>query len=78
MEKYDLPSKMTSSIGSLHEGMLTELKINGKVLEGGIRGSNELKGNGPTLFDLNVNLVVEMWCQQCSEGSITVLHKLDG
>ena len=52
-----------------------------KSMEGAIKASNGLRQGytmAPTISNFYVNLVVEMWCQQCSKGGITVLYKLDG
>ena len=79
--KYGIPRKMISLIQSFHENMSAELKVNGQILEGEISVSNGLRQGctmAPTLFNLYLNLVVDVWRNQCSEDGITILFNVDG
>ena len=80
LRKYGVPPSMLNVVRSLHDGMLAEVTVDGRVapefeVRNGLRQGCVI---APTLFNLYFALVVEQWRTKCREFGVDVLYKCGG
>lgn len=80
LRKYGIPPTLVNIIRSLHEGMKTEVTVDGTTTTE-IEATNGLKQGctiAPTLFNLYFNFVIELWYKRSQLFGVEVHYQCGG
>ena len=80
LRKYGIPPTLVNIIRSLHDGMKTEVTMDGATTPE-IEVTNGLRQGctiAPTLFNLYFNFVIELWRKRSQPFSVEVHYKCGG